>query len=317
MNLFHTFETLALHSRKLSLMALLLIASIMINVMDGDVKQWEAIDWVDVIGEGGSAIAVGLWMLLILGSRPTGRVSNLLATGLAIIFFSLWQDSLDEFIKMPASPLLGSWFESTAMPIGIFFLTFGLFHWHQEQLIISRQLKKRERFVREHTSIDGITQLARADYLKAILDRTIKEHTENSQTLSLLIVDIKDFDSFNMEHGMREANHLLESFATLLTLTIRNSDLLCRYAGDRYAIVMPNTDIQTAQLLANDILSSAENFYYKHSDTGLTLRQSVNIGIAQHQGNLQSKCHNAKSLLLAANQSLANNKPYSSLLRSA
>lgn len=250
MRAFHTFETLALHSRKLLTIGLITLLLLAVNLLLGEIKYWGEIDWVDVIGEGGSAIAVATWMLLILGSRPTGRVSNLLSIGLAIMFFALLQDSLDEFIRVSDSAMWSNWLESFAMPMGILILTYGLYHWHQEQLVISRQLRNRERIFRAHDSVDQITHLGKADYLKRVLEHAIKDHQRHQAPLTLMILDIKDFDAFNLQYGMREANLLLDSIAQLITLNIRQADLLCRYAGDRFALVLPNTDQQQAGVLA-------------------------------------------------------------------
>ena len=311
MRAFHTFETLALHSKKLAVIGGMTLLLLLLNLASGEVKHWGEIDWVDVIGEGGSAIAVAVWMLLILGSRPTGRVSNLLSIGLAIMFFALLQDSLDEFIRIADHAMWDSWLESFAMPSGILVLTYGLYHWHQEQLIISRQLRNKERIIREHESIDQITQLAKADYLKRVLAHAIKDHQRSKRPLSLMIIDIKDFMAFNQTHGMREANLLLDAIAQQITLNIRQADLLCRYAGDRFALILPNTCQADAQKLGAEIILSVAHLHFKHSQSDDSLLQQVNIGTLQWHPGLKT----AESFLLAANRVLNANKPDSANLR--
>src|SRR5690606_12055740 len=116
--------------------------------------------------EGGSALLVLLWIGLLLKSRPAGRVTNLLFCGLACLFFSLWMDSVDEFVQLPASANWDKWLESGPMPVGFILMTLGIYHWHREQLAISAQMEKRERLFREHRLFDKLTPLGGAEYLR-------------------------------------------------------------------------------------------------------------------------------------------------------
>jgi diguanylate cyclase (GGDEF)-like protein len=271
------FSTLFLHRRKLLLVFGLALASVVASVLVGDAKHWREIDWLDVLGEGGSAVAVAIWMLLILGSRPAGRVTDLLTLGLGFIFLAMWQDNLDEFIRIPAEQWWDAWLESVAMPVGIALLTYGLFHWHSEQLSINRQLAKRERLFREHRFIDGLTQLGRADYLK----EQLQQHLNSTRPMTLMMVDINDFSSVNRRFGHREGDRLVREISELLLLNLRQSDLICRYAGDRFALLLPGTQGEAALQLAQELELSVQHFAFKHSQTGETLYQRISIGLTE------------------------------------
>ena len=127
------YNLLKLHLNKLLFIACFILLSILLSLSIGEIKPWAQIAWLNATGKVGSAIALIIWMIFILGSRPLGRVTDLLILGLGVIFLAFWQNTLDEFIQLPYSALWNQ-LEFITMPIGILLLTYGLYHWHQEQL---------------------------------------------------------------------------------------------------------------------------------------------------------------------------------------
>ena len=148
------------HRWKLGLLVLAANIGVLLNLAFGTPKAFHEWQWLDIIGEGGTALFVLLWLVLVLKSRPTGRVTNYLSIGLCCIFFSWWMDVLDEFIRLPKHLGWNHWLESGPMPVGMILLTLGLYHWHREQQAINQQMEKRERIFREHRLFDKLTNRA-------------------------------------------------------------------------------------------------------------------------------------------------------------
>lgn len=296
------FQTIRLHRAKLLLLAVLANLSLLACFAVGDTKFWHEIQWLDVIGEGGGALMVLAWLVLVLGSRPAGRVSNLMFAGMALIFLAMFQDTLDEFVRVPAGQWWDAWLESACLPIGMALLTLGLFHWHREQLVITEQLRKRERHFREHTQVDLLTQLASVDYLRRQLEHELAPSRRSGTPMSLLMIDIDRFDMFNRRFGPQEGDRLLQAVAQLIVMNIRRSDLVCRYAGDRFAVMLPNTGEEQALLLSGQLKAALRHFAYKTSGEGETVFQSVSIGVAMALND------SAEDLLADANRSLARAK---------
>jgi diguanylate cyclase (GGDEF)-like protein len=221
---------LKLHRPYLLLAVFGLILFPMLYAGIGTAKEVHAWKWLDIAGEGGTAAMAGIWFLITLSSRPGGRVTRLLALGLAAIMLGSWADCLDEFFRIPKEDVWDNWLEAL-MPLGMLTLTAGMF--------------------RDHRAFDRVTQLAGADYLRSQIRL---EHARNpGQPCALVLLDIDGFHRINREHGQREGDRVLEAVGHMLLLNLRNEDLLCRYAGDRYAVLLPGTARAEASELAEHL----------------------------------------------------------------
>ncbi|MEE4251950.1 MAG: GGDEF domain-containing protein [Alcanivoracaceae bacterium] len=268
----------------LKLLALVLAAnlSLLLFLATGTVKAWSEIQWMDMAGEGGSMAFVAIWVTMLLISRPQGRVTSWLFAGLALIFISMWLDFIDEFIKIPDGAIWDNWLESAPMPVGLILLTIGLYHWHHEQQAINRQMQKRERIFREHRLFDRVTPLSGAEYLRRQLTLSLNAARNHKQPLSLIVFDIDDFSLINHRYGMAEGDRVLESVTQLALLNLRHDDLLCRLAGDRFVVILPNTGERSAAQIADEIKFSIEALSHKiypHGES-LGLRASATAVMA-------------------------------------
>lgn len=293
---------LFLHRLKLLMVLLVACSSMLAGLLFGVQKGWNEIDWIDVIGEGGASIALACWFVLILGSRPSGRVTNWLSMGLAFLFLALWQDTLDEFIRFPGTAWWDQWLESILMPIGLAVLTCGLYFWHQEQLILNRHLHKREQRLRQHKLSDDVLYIGRADYLR----EHIEAQTAAQQPFSLLMFEVGGMQDWLRRYGAYEANRLLRDTTDLLLINLRQQDLVCRYASSRFAILLPNTNNKDACLMAWQLQQSFEHTCFRDTQ-GQPLQQAVLWFVATHshhdQGDIIQQANdglNAQRLQSAA-----------------
>lgn len=293
---------IALHKWKILLILLLANLLLLGCLSVGDVKIWEDINWLDIIGEGGVSLLSLTWLLLILNSRPAGRVTNLFVAGLASVFLASFQDALDEVIQIPDNVSFDQWVESGLMPLGLLVLTYGIYHWHKEQLQINEHLRKRERLFREHRIQDPITHLGSAEYLRRQLRVELAHHHQQENPLSLLLLDIDNFSHLNRRYGSDEGDRLLQELTELMLLNLRRCDLLCRYAGDRFAILLPNTGETMAQMIAQELANAVRHFAFKTSRQGESVFHSVSIGVALALDN------SPENLLARANQALLHAK---------
>jgi diguanylate cyclase (GGDEF)-like protein len=296
------FTVLKPHRWKLGVLLLAANLGLLLHLAFGSVKSVSEWVWLDIIGEGGSALLALVWLGLVLKSRPAGRVTNYLALGLSCIFFSWWIDSLDEFIRLPDTITWDHWLESGPMPVGMILLTIGIYHWHREQLAISVQMEKREKLFREHRLFDKLTPLGSADYLKRQLVASLEDSQAQQQPLSLLAVDLDNFAAINRAFGHTEGDAVLQAVSHLLLLNLRRQDLLCRLAGDRFVVLLPNTGESQARLLALELQQAIQGLAHKTRQHGerLSLAASTAVVMALEES--------PEDLLKRLNLSLARNK---------
>jgi diguanylate cyclase (GGDEF)-like protein len=265
---------------RFALLAMMVVAGLCIALYAslGTVKPFAVWKWVDIASEGGIALMSAVWSLIILTSRPSGRVTALLAGGLFAIAFGSWVDCLDEFFAIPHDQYWDNWLESLPTLCGVLALTAGLYLWRQEQFSLNEHMQKRERLFRDHRSFDRITQLANADYLRRQI--RLEQERNPQQPCALILLDVNRFHLIIRQYGQPEGDRLLQAISHLLLLNMRPKDLLCRYAGDRFAILMPATHQELASQMAEQ-LERAVNLLAHHTRTqGERILVSVRIACA-------------------------------------
>ena len=294
---------LKLHRSLLLILVVMLASVLTLTLSYGQYKGHSEVDWFDVAGEGGITAMTLVWIFFILLSRPKGRVTNLLFAGLAIMNLSMTLDFIDEFVSYSDEQAWLSTIESIPAPFGMILMTIALYHWHQEQMSINQQLRNRERFYREHQLSDAISGLASAGYMKSQINRELNLLHHNLHGFSLLMFDIAQFDRFNRQFGDAEGDNLLQEFAQVITLNVREQDLVCRYASDCFIVMLPNTKLAVAEQLSLSIVAALEAFSFNSSDNTLTYNQKVHTSLVTatttdstsgllsklHQGLLKNK----------------------------
>lgn len=293
---------LTTHKIKLSLLFLVANGGLMLHLLAGSIHPITTWNWLDIAGEGGSAGLLLLWIWLLLKSRPAGYVTNLLFLGLGCLFFSLFMDTVDEFIALPETISWDGWLESGPMPIGFVLLTLGIFHWHHEQLAINEQMRNRERLFREHRQFDKLTPLGDAHYLRKQLKIALDEAEQQKLPVSVILLDMDGFSHVNREHGHAEGDRLLQVLTQQILLNLRQHDLLCRLAGDRFALILPHTGEQQAKVLADELQLSIRHLAYKSSRHGERLSLSA-TAVA-----LMARNEDTETLLQRLNKAMANAK---------
>lgn len=254
---------LKMHGLTLAGLFLAANAGVMIYLAAGTIKYWADINWMDVIGEGGTCLILCVWLVMLLRGRPAGRVTRLLSLGLCFTAFSMWMDMLDEFIRLPPEAIWDNWLETAPMPVGMLLLTLGMYHLQQEQGAINAQMSKREQLFREHRFFDTLIPLAGAQYLRQHLRQALEQAETEQRPLSLIAIDLDDFSQINQRYGQAEGDQVLQVMAQLLLFNLRQQDMLCRLAGDRFVAVLPDTGESQASVMAEDMRQSIASLAHR------------------------------------------------------
>jgi two-component system cell cycle response regulator len=113
-------------------------------------------------------------------------------------------------------------------------------------------------------------------------------------------MDIDHFKSVNDTHGHDIGDEVLREFANRISANIRGIDLACRYGGEEFVVVMPDTDVDFAYTIAERLRHSVETTPFEISRAPETLKVTISIGIAASLGGDD----NAEKLLHRADQAL-------------
>jgi diguanylate cyclase (GGDEF)-like protein len=101
---------------------------------------------------------------------------------------------------------------------------------------------------------DPLTGLYNRRFLEELLAREMMWAQQQGRHLSVLLLDLDGFKAYNDTHGHLEGDIVLRQVAAGLSSAIRPGDALCRFGGDEFVVVLPNTSGEVARRLARDLL---------------------------------------------------------------
>lgn len=137
------------------------------------------------------------------------------------------------------------------------------------------------------TYIDDLTELYNPRYLKLILKREIRTYKEHKKPFSVLFLDLDHFKEVNDTYGHLIGGEILCEVAKVLKNSVRNADVVVRYGGDEYVIVLFNTDKAKAKIIAERISKNINNHIFLGRE-GYKIHLTACIGIASFPEHAKS-----------------------------
>ncbi len=132
----------------------------------------------------------------------------------------------------------------------------------------------------QRARMDELTGLYNRRYFEECLDREIDRHSRYGGTLSLVILDLDSFKTYNDIHGHLAGDKVLNQIGHLIKRTVRKIDLSFRYGGDEFALILPQTGVEQAYVVADRVR--------KRISSGMQSRQipfTASFGLATWPGD--------------------------------
>ena len=147
---------------------------------------------------------------------------------------------------------------------------------------------------------DALTGLFNRRYMEMHLATLVEQAASRGKPIAVLVVDIDYFKAVNDSHGHDAGDDVLREFALRIRKAIRNIDLACRYGGEEFVIVMPETDMAVATMVAERLRRRIATEPFAIQQGAGNLEVTISIGIAA----LSGEGDNAAAILKRADTAL-------------
>lgn len=147
---------------------------------------------------------------------------------------------------------------------------------------------------------DALTGLNNRRYLDTHLGRLVERSNKHDRPLSVLITDIDHFKAINDVHGHEGGDEVLREFAKRLRGAVRGADLACRYGGEEFVVIMPDTSQDVAAQIAERLRGAIAAVAFKVPSSAVDVPVTTSVGVA----TLDTVGEDAASLLRRADQAL-------------
>ncbi len=149
---------------------------------------------------------------------------------------------------------------------------------------IARDITERKRLehkLRQLSTEDSLTSVFNRRYFDDMLAQEWRRMLRVQQSLSLLMIDVDCFKHFNDTYGHVGGDACLRQIANEMNTQMRRAgDIIARYGGEEFVVILPQTDVETAEALADTLRKSIENLRVEHVGMESEDVVTVSIGVA-------------------------------------
>jgi len=127
------------------------------------------------------------------------------------------------------------------------------------------------------TTIDGLTQIYNKRYFLETIEREMGRAQRYRRDLSLIMFDIDHFKKINDTYGHLAGDYVLKQLAAVIKSRIRREDILSRYGGEEFSIILPEIDTYNAMQFAEKIRRLTEKSVFRFEDTEIPVTISIGV----------------------------------------
>lgn len=170
-------------------------------------------------------------------------------------------------------------------------------HLQRELMETKEELEAANSTLSTMAYIDGLTDLFNRRYYETMFEEELRRACRSGTSLAVLIIDVDHFKKFNDRYGHPLGDECLRKVARAILAGMRRSgDMAARYGGEEFVVVLPDTDLAGARMVAETIRAHVESLVIEHAD-GAGGVVTVSIGV--HAG-IPRTAHDSGAAFVAA-----------------
>lgn len=146
---------------------------------------------------------------------------------------------------------------------------------------LTLKLEQSNKHLRHLSEVDELTGLYNQRYMASLLTSEWKRHTRNKYLLSLIYIDIDFFKEYNDTYGHSMGDKALSEVASIFKKSaLRSTDKIIRFGGEEFALILPETDLDEAMMVAQNLLDHVLQQKIEHLGSKISNILTVSIGVA-------------------------------------
>jgi two-component system cell cycle response regulator len=146
----------------------------------------------------------------------------------------------------------------------------------------TEELEKYSQVQKGMAERDGLTDLFNHRHFRETLDRELLRAKREKQPLSLVILDIDYFKTYNDTNGHLAGDEILVECGRILKDAVRGSDLVARYGGEEFVLLLPNASRESARQLAERVRETIERYPFAGRETQPSGTLTASLGVATY-----------------------------------
>ncbi len=145
---------------------------------------------------------------------------------------------------------------------------------------------------------DALTGLGNRHWMKDMFEREISRSQHGTRPLCLMMVDVDNFKQFNDQYGHIAGDRVLVAVGDALREYLRPTDLIARFGGDEFAVLLPGIDLTQAQQTAERVRHQVERLSPPSLSTAITV--SIGVSLSTGDDDVATLVHRADEAMYAA-----------------